>query len=69
MSRVTYRMWKNLYERFKKMATDYRTSTLKIQVAPGVAENMNERTQLLEDMIPEMEEVEKQRRLERKKRS
>lgn len=66
---MTLLTWKTLYEIFKKEVPDYRVSTQKTQAASGVAEDVNERTQLLENMILELEEVEKQHRLERKEKT
>lgn len=66
---VTPPTWKTIYERFKKVVADHRASARKSQAASGVAEDETERTQLLDDILQEMDDSAEQRRAERCEKS
>lgn len=62
---VTSPTWRTLYERFKRVVADHCIDTRQLEASSGVAEEVTERTQLLDDIIHEMDEFTEQCPLER----
>lgn len=66
---VTAPTWKTIYERFKKIVADHRANTRESKAASGVAEDETERTQLLDDIVEEMDDTAELRRTERNEKT
>lgn len=55
LSGMTHPTWKTLYEHFKKIVADHRASTQRVESSSGVTEIVREQTELLEDIVLEMD--------------
>lgn len=69
LQNVTSPTWKTIYERFKKVVSDYRASDRRDSIASRVEENRSERDLLLDDIIQHQDEHQETQRNERNERT